>query len=109
MSALGQSHQLMQQPQPLGQNLGGEKIDTGRVQNSCRRALWAVAEASTPEIVEWAYARRLLALGDQRRNGFNRVARRALKEIGADAGLCETGDTDDYQVDRHDVVQQPRH
>jgi len=25
------------------------------------------------------------------------------------AGLCESGDTDDDQVDRHDVVQQPRH
>jgi hypothetical protein len=67
-------------------------------------ALWAVGEASTSEIIEWAYARRLLMLGDQRKNGFNRVARRALKQIGAGAGLCESGDTDDDQVDRHDVV-----
>ena len=25
------------------------------------------------------------------------------------AGLCESGDTDDDQVDRYDIVQQPRH
>src|SRR5262249_15818148 len=31
------------------------------------------------------------------------------KQIGVGAGLCESGDTDDDQVDRHDVVQQPRH
>ena len=48
-------------------------------------------------------------MGDHRKNGFNWVARRALKQIGAGAGLCESGDTDDDQVDRHDVVQQTRH
>jgi len=42
-------------------------------------------------------------LGDHRKNGFNRVARGARKQIGAGAGLCESGDTDDDQVDRYDV------
>ena len=48
-------------------------------------------------------------MGDHRKNGFNRVARGARKQIGAGAGLCESGDTDDDQVDRYDVVQKLWH
>src|SRR5215831_17245444 len=55
----------------------------GRVQRACRRALLVHGTASTSEVIEWAYAQRLLIWGDPRRNDFNRAARRALVAIGA--------------------------
>jgi hypothetical protein len=55
----------------------------GRVQVACRRALLVHGTASTSDVIEWAYARQLLILGDRRRNDFNRAVRRALVAIGA--------------------------
>jgi len=40
-------------------------LGAGRVQRACRRALWALGEASTSAAIEWAYARRLLMGGER--------------------------------------------
>jgi len=58
----------------------------GRVQRACRRALWALETALTPDVIAWAYGRRLLVCGDKRKNDFNRAARRALVTIGRGQG-----------------------
>jgi hypothetical protein len=52
-----------------------------RVQVRARRALWALNEASTSEVISWAYPQ--LMWGDRNRNHYNRAARRALQSIGA--------------------------
>jgi hypothetical protein len=51
------------------------------VQVRARRALWALNEASTSEVISWAYPQ--LMWGDRNRNHYNRAARRALQSIGA--------------------------
>jgi hypothetical protein len=54
----------------------------GRVQRLARRALWALGEASTSQIMEWAYCGKLHR-GERIANHDNRAARRALEQIGA--------------------------
>ena len=57
----------------------------GRLQRACRRVLWAHdGQCSTSVIIDWCYARRLLILGERRRNGFNVAVRRALEAISAE-------------------------
>jgi hypothetical protein len=67
----------------LSRRLKRPALGNGRVQKAARRALWALGTASTSQIIEFAYARRLLMLGEKRKNDLNRAARRALLAIGA--------------------------
>ena len=56
----------------------------GRLQKTCRWALWAHGgQCSTSTIIDWCYARRLEILGERRRRSFSVAVRRALESIGA--------------------------
>ena len=67
----------------LSRRLKRPALGNGHVQKAARRALWALGTASTSQIIEFAYAGRLLMLGERRKNDLNRAARRALLAIGA--------------------------
>jgi hypothetical protein len=54
----------------------------GRVQRLARRALWALSEASTSEILKWTHGFKLHR-GERLANWDSLTARRALKQIGA--------------------------
>ena len=45
----------------------------GRVQRAARRVLLLFGTATTADVIDYAYALRLLMLQERRRNGFNRV------------------------------------
>jgi hypothetical protein len=57
-------------------------LNNGRVQRAARRALWALHEASTSEIMEWTHGLKLHR-GERLMNWDRESARRALKQIGA--------------------------
>jgi hypothetical protein len=65
----------------LSRRLKAPALGNGRIQKAARNALWALGTASTSQIIEFAYARRLLMLGERRKNDLNRAARRALLAI----------------------------
>jgi hypothetical protein len=44
----------------------------GRVQRAARRVLLLFGTATTADVIDYAYALRLLMLQERRRNGFNR-------------------------------------
>src|SRR5262245_42914263 len=54
----------------------------GRIQKACLRSLWALGEASTSEIMQWACCMKLHR-GDRVFNHDYRTCRRALAAIGA--------------------------
>ena len=45
----------------------------GGVQRAARRVLLLFGTATTADVIDYAYALRLLMLQERRRNGFNRV------------------------------------
>ena len=55
----------------------------GRVQLAAERVLHLYGEASTADVIDYAYALRLLMLQEARRDTFARASRRALASIGA--------------------------
>jgi len=56
----------------------------GPVQRACQRALVALGGTiNTSDAINWAYARRLLLLGEGRSNNMNHSVRRALESLGA--------------------------
>src|SRR5262245_30355354 len=56
----------------------------GPVQRACQRALIALGgTATTSDAIGWAFARRLLILGERRHDNMGRSVRRALASIGA--------------------------
>jgi hypothetical protein len=76
--------QITAQRRNLSRRLPRPARGNGHVQKACRRALWALQTASTSTIIEWAYARELLIVGERRRKDFNLAVRRALESIGAE-------------------------
>jgi hypothetical protein len=61
-------------------------LGNGRIQVAARRTLWMLETATTSEIIDHAYCRRLLILGERRRNDFNRAVRRALRASARSVG-----------------------
>jgi len=55
----------------------------GRIQLAAQRVLWLFGTATTSDVINYAYAHRLVILGERRRNTLNVCSRRAMKSIGA--------------------------
>src|SRR5262249_31205886 len=56
----------------------------GAIQRACERALTALGGTiTTSDAIGWAYAHRLLILGERRHDNMGRAVRKALESIGA--------------------------
>jgi hypothetical protein len=73
----------------LARRLRAPAEGNGHVQRSAMRALWALGEANTSEILEWTCCSKLHR-GERLANHDNRAARRALSRIAVRIGRAPT-------------------